>query len=526
MARQHRGNRLAPELPLIIGIGGGWFWLWYIGGAGVMNGQFDGYDWPGYTQNAWMVAHEHVGATQGLRGLLHPFLMGHLGEWLGQYANSGILIASASIGLLVFAVGLSVRIFSGPWFGGASALLVGGLSGVAYASHWSNSYALLGGLSAAGIAMSCVCMRYPRWYVGILSGILTGLAYATDLRGMLFLPLAIAAPFVSDVRWSKRILCALLVVGSFQVGPNFRSWLGAPPAVSSEERVLIQQPVVKRWLQQAQDPELDKACREASPTTFWTVSFLQTPCAKQIVRHNISHRLKSYFPFGLVLTWYLTLGVLLPGREGFKGSLRGSLFLGGAVAPVILMGAWTPFANRYIIQMLLPIACIVPIAMGRGIQSIAPKGLVGILQAVAAIWVLNYAWELDISERLRSNEQGGYSHFNEIAATVNGYLGDEDKYMDCSNHFVNIAILPRQTHRGMPILNADNEGSRCLQWIFSSEDAPEGRNVWFSTAIDKKIRIRQGTDPNDRQSLAPIVKESGLWELVWEKTPFQLWRRY
>ena len=78
----------------------------------------------------------------------------------------------------------------------------------------------------------------------------------------------------------------------------------------------------------------------------------------------------------------------------------------------------------------------------------------------------------------------------------------------------------------MPILNADNEGIRCMQWIFSKEEAPAGSQVWFSTASDKEIRIRQGSDPNDRQSLTPIVKGSGLWELVWEEAPFQLWRRY
>ena len=73
-----RRKRYIEELPLLVGIAIGCYWLWRLGSAWVLDGQFDGYDWPGYTQNAWMVGQGHVGATQGLRGLLHPYLMGHL----------------------------------------------------------------------------------------------------------------------------------------------------------------------------------------------------------------------------------------------------------------------------------------------------------------------------------------------------------------------------------------------------------------------------------------------------------------
>ena len=517
---------MIQELPLVLGVAVGCYWLWRLGAAWVLDGQFDGYDWPGYTQNAWMVGHGHVGATQGLRGLLHPYLMGHLGEWLGNYANAGIIIASLSMTLFVAAVGLCVRTFGGPWLGGAAAIVVGGLSGVAQASRWSNSYALLGGCSALGMALACLNMRQARWSTAGLSGLMVGLAYATDLRGMLFLPLALCAPLLAKGSWMKRMSCVVLVWGCFQVGPQFRPWIGAPPEVSSEERVLIQQPVVKRWLQQAQDPELDKACRKANPNTFWTFEFLQTECAQQLVRHNISHRLMTYFAFGLTSTWYLFLFLFLPGRTGWRGVLRGGLFAGGAIGPIVLMGAWTPFANRYIIQMLLPIVCIVPIVVAKLCQTIVPKRLLGWGYGAAAIVLLKFGWEQDVSERFRPVAQNPYDHFNKIVAEVENRLGDKDRYMDCSNHFINIALLPRQTHKGMPILNADNEGIRCMQWIFSQEEAPAGGAIWFSTASDKEIRIRQGSDPNDRQSLTPIVKGSELWELVWEESPFQLWRRY
>jgi hypothetical protein len=148
-----------------------------------------------------------------------------------------------------------------------------------------------------------------------------------------------------------------------------------------------------------------------------------------------------------------------------------------------------------------------------------------ILQAVVALVLAHHGWNLDVSERFRPSGENTYSQYNDVAATVKSRLGSEDLYLDCSNHFVNIALLPRQTHKGMPILNADNEGQRCLAWIFSSDTPSTGGSVWFSTATDKKIRIRQGNNPDDRQSLSPIVKESGLWELIWEDEPFQLWRR-
>ena len=524
--RRLRRNQIIQELPLVIGVVIGCYWLWRLGAAWVLDGQFDGYDWPGYTQNAWMVGHGHIGATQGLRGLLHPYLMGHLGSALGNYANSGIVIASLSMTTFVISVGLCVRSFAGPWLGGVTAIVVGGLSGVAQAARWSNSYALLGGCSALGIALACMNMRQAKISISILSGTMVGLAYATDLRGILFLPLALCAPILAKASWFKRGVCILVVGLCFQTGTQFRDWIGAPPAVSSEERVLIQRPVVKRWLQQAQDPELDKACRKANPSTFWTVEFLKTDCAAQLVRHNISHRLMTYFPFGLTATWYLCLGLLLPGRAGWRGVFRGGLFAGAALGPIVLMGAWTPFANRYIIQLLLPIVCIVPIVLGKAAQHILPKKLLAWGYVPLALGLLKFGWELDASERFRPVAQNPYDHFNTIVSAVRERLGENDLYLDCSNHFINIALLPKQTHKGMPILNADNEGTRCMQWIFSTQEAPAGGAIWFSTASDKKIRIRQGTDPNDRQSLTPIVKGSELWELVWEESPFQLWRRY
>ena len=521
-----RRKRYIEELPLLVGIAIGCYWLWRLGSAWVLDGQYDGYDWPGYTQNAWMVGQGHVGATQGLRGLLHPYLMGHLGEWLGNYANAGVVIASASMTFFIASIGLCVRTFGGPWLGGATAIVVGGLSGVAQASRWSNSYALLGGCSALGIALACVNMRQARWSISACSGIAVGLAYATDLRGVLFLPLALCAPLIAKGPWMRRLGCVLLVWGCFQIGPNFRSWIGAPPAVSSQERILIQQPVVKRWLQQAQDPELDKACRRANPNTFWTAEFLKTDCAQELVRHNISHRLLTYFPFGLASTWYLACFVFFPGRDGWRGFFRGALFAIGAVGPVLVMSALTPFANRYIIQMLLPIACAVPIACAQISRTLVPRRLTGWAYFAIAFVLLKFGWEKDASDRYRPVAQNPYDHFNRIVKAVESRIGVDDLYMDCSNHFVNIAMLPKQTHKGMPILNADNEGIRCMQWIFSKEEAPVGSQVWFSTASDKEIRIRQGSDPNDRQSLTPIVKGSELWELVWEEAPFQLWRRY
>jgi MFS family permease len=516
--------RLWNEFPLVLGIFVGFYLLWYFGGAGVLDGTFEGYDWPGYTQNAWMISHGHVGASQGLRGLLHPVLMGNLGELLGNYANAGVIISTCSIGAVIVGCGVSVRVFSGAWMGGVTSILVAALVGVAAASRWSNIYSLLAGMSALGIAFSCLSMRYPRLSICILSGLFTGLAYATDLRGQMFLPLALVAPLLSSASLKKKLLLVLVVGSSFMVGPNIRPWLGAPPAVTAEERILVQQPVVSRWIQQSRDPQLETSCRLVNPREFWRVPFLKTDCAQQLLRHNLTHRLLNYFPFGLGLTWYLFFVMLLPGREGLKGTLRTALFLGGAVGPVVLIGAWTPFANRYIMQFILPIACIVPIAIGRAVLSVSPKKILPFSLCGAATALLYFGWINDFSDRTREQGQTTYSSFNRIAAEVSNRLEADDLYLDCSNHFVNIAILPTQTHSGPPLLNADNEGTRCMSWIFNSPANKEGQ-VWFSTASDKKIRIRQGNDPNDRSLLGPIVEGSELWELVWEDGAFQLWRR-
>ena len=136
----------------------------------------------------------------------------------------------------------------------------------------------------------------------------------------------------------------------------------------------------------------------------------------------------TYFPFGLAATWYLAFCVVLPGRNGWRGLLRGALYAGGAVGPVVVMAALTPFANRYIIQMLLPIACAVPIACAQLFRTVTPRRLEGVVCAVLAFGLLKFGWEADVSERFRPVAQNPYDHFNRIVKEVEDRIEDEDLF--------------------------------------------------------------------------------------------------
>ena len=97
----------------------GWALLWRYGSAFVLEGPaaVEGYGWPGYLNNAWMVFHRQDVGFDRFRLPLHGWLVGAAGEPLGSYVDGAVVVSSVSMGLAVAAAALAApaRPWAGPW---------------------------------------------------------------------------------------------------------------------------------------------------------------------------------------------------------------------------------------------------------------------------------------------------------------------------------------------------------------------------------------------------------------------------
>lgn len=512
------------ELPLALGLLGGLGLLWWLGQAGVFNGQLEGYRWPDYVYNAWMVDLGLPDRYDAFRRPLHAWLLARLSHPLGSMPDAAVLVATASMGATVLGAGLLGRALAGPWAGGLAALAVGFGGPATDAARWANLYPLLSATTALSLGLAACTARWPGLGLGALAGLAAALAWGSDDRGVLLLPCcaglvalgASAAP--GWRRWALLPLWLVLAVGG---GTALAEGFGQRPdkQLSAERKRVIQQDVVARYIQISQDAPLIAACAPVRPQELLTRGFLGGPCSQALVDYNRRAALRPFQPFGSTWTWWLVpLALLPPAGRRLRGSLEGLL---GLVLPMgVLAGvcAFTPMQDRYTLQFTALLCAGVPVALGRlaalwrgGAWAWGLAGL-GTLAAAQQAWVRDPSGRYELSGIQFDTH---YRDWNEAAALARRLLGPDDRLLDCSAHSLNLSLLPAPTWTG-PQVNLwqdtvqEDVLAACEAWLA----APQGGAArWVAIA-------RQPPDSPDPKAQASYrrlrerVAAGGGWEAV------------
>lgn len=516
----------------MVGVVVGWALLWWHGRAFVFEGPaaVEGYGWPGYLNNAWMVANRQDVGYDLFRLPLHGAVVGGLGELLGSTVSAAVAVASLGMGLAVVAAALLGATLSGPWAGGAAAVLLVLVSHNTDAARWANSYPLQAGLGGAALALGALSARHPRLGSAVAGGVLGCLAAAVDGRaGLLALGAACLSvlALVEAPRWRTALVPAAFALG-LALSPGVTAALdvtgGALPPL--HEKVEFQRGVALRWASMARDrsgqPDraLQAACAGQPSLERPSLEALQRPCAREMARYNLQSVLPRHAPAGVVVTLVLGLGLLLPGRQGWRGSLRGLGVLAVALVPLALELRWVPLPDRYVVPRAVLLAVLAPAGAARAAATLPGRFRLG-MGAAACLGLVAWGVWGDPSGRHAPTALQQSTHLAEQRAAIAAVQASWDggPLLDCSAQYVQTALLPAVLGPRPPLLRLE-EGSRCLDWV---AQAPVGG--WLLADRKHDLRVHApGSRPRTLRLDAALLESAG-WEIVVEQPHFQAWRR-
>lgn len=523
------------ELPTALGVLGAWALLWRDGRAFVLDEQLGGYRWPDYIYNAWMVGLGEAERYDSFRRPLHGFLVSLTGGWLGSVPNAAILWGGLSMAAVALSAGVLGRALGGRFAGALAALLVASVAPNLEAARAGNLYPLLAATSALALASAAALARWPSLPLAALSGALAGVSYATDDRGVMMLPGVVGLWAIGAWRAegvSKKLgVAALALALALPVGQRLATGFGQLPfkALSVEQKRVIQQGVVARYIQNSRDPALISACASVPNAELLTRSFVRHPCAAATLKHNLTDPMRRHLPLGLTLGLGLLPLALLPAGRRWGGAAEG---LCGVLIPSVGFGlllTFTPMPDRYLLQLGVLAAAGPAIGLARLTDALgaALRGLLGerlpawigeALGAVALVSVGIWAAKADPADRhsLSATQlDAAYTSWNQAANAARDVFQPGDTLLDCAAHSVNLALLPQVTWSG-PLAYLwqdtvqDDVAAICEAYLA----APTGDGARWALVASRRP---DSPDPKAQQNFArlwSLVNAPG-WEIVW-----------
>ena len=486
----------------------------------------EGYGWSGYVANAWSIQRRMTESYDTFRAPLHGWLLGGMGEAMGSYADAAILISSLCVAGMVLSAGLAGRALSGPWAGGLAAAALPLSASTTHAVRWANSYPVLALTTGASLALAVCTARWPRPMLALGTGVLTGLAWVSDGRGLIALPPAmvlIAVASASASGWRRWLIGGGFALGML-AGPGVEArvqWSEARvPSLS--KKIGVQRGVVQRWILLSRDDALMAVCGELPESVLLTRDYFSTECPPEMVRYNLTNRLSRHFPLSAGVT-LLGIFLLLPGRQGRRGVAMGAgvLLAGAGMGSLCVI---TPLADRYALQFAVLLSVVGPAGLARLIQTIAPQRMAPVISAAAMVSVAAWVWQSDPTARQQPTalQHNPDKAFNQrVAALVRAEVGPQQPFLDCTNRYIALSMLPRIPQTGFEFLNLPlitvDDAAACLSWIRQ----PPADDALIAIHTGQALRV--GRRGGDRVKLGASLEDNDAWRLVLEEGPVQLW---
>ncbi len=510
------------ELPLILGLLLGLGFLLHPGW--VRFGYPHGADWDTYLASAaslWL--DPTLYHYNEWRQPLYPWLVGLLGGG-GSYVLAAQWLALGSSLATVLGAGLLARALAGPWAAGLAAVATAWLSVVVDGSWWVNPYPVVGALTALTLAAAVWCARWPGGLPALASGLLGGLCFAMDARG---LPVAAAVPLLvasAPLRWRPRALLVGLAVAGIAMGVGLDRGLQARygldlRSMRSQLELQTQEgrgpgaPPIG-----AAEPEAEVCVRE--PGSGGGLGLLVGPCARHRLGANLRVlRADDHLPPVLPAAGLLLL-VLLPGGWGRRSSLASGLVFWPSTLALLLGMALVPYTDRYLLPSAALLGCLGPVALVRvgewsARRWIERRWLTAAGPSAAAVWVVLVFPGLHPVDMVRPVEHIARRPA-ELPAPLDArqvladwaveHIGPDDLLLDCAELHLAILLLPRR----LPIWDAPPHDHMCHLRMKDPPADVEGE-LWLLTVHQR------GREPDPRLMRQDWVRARG-----WEEHPLDL----
>lgn len=499
-----------------------------------------GADWWEYRLCGYVLQHpEYTHYYPPWRPALYPTLLGLLGEAWG-YGVAATVISSGSLMVMLVGSALTARLLAGPWAGAAAAIAFALLPLNVVGAHWHNVYPFLGALCAASVAASLVVFRWPRWPLALTAGLLAGLGWAGDSRGILLVPVAlIFAAMGPRGGWqasgrSRLLLVAVVLVG-LGSGKAFERALAVKGTISSlDHAAAAVDPGVGVPPMNAADethppgpgPEGPDAPPSESGGSLEAV--LEAGSPTKAIEGIWGHQVQVRSLPVPALIW-LPLLALLPAKRGWRAVLASLGVLVYVLGQVVVPAWLTDFGARYAYFYVGCSVVLVTVAPYRLVETVGRRAPGWVRVVVASVLALALA--VGLWARRPDHDFFVFAEDKtalELSVWFEGRIQPGDQWLECGILGAETLWYPKLHHDGdLNPYGADWNMCRAYvrtptapgskRWLVSvdrlTDATPEVPGVPFSSSIPDPATL--GWMEQHRFQPTP----ESPWVIIWLQAP-------